>query len=184
MSDTLKWPVVTSKWRFRTIPISRFLPLILWRAKTFVLCLLLAWTDLGYSSPIELSKPSKSGSVEVIVNRNNPIDSISLRELRASYAMNKRYWDGDRAITVFVLKSDHELHKAFCKKRLNIFPNQLESIWYRQVYTGTGQAPISLESESEMIERVSMTPGAIGYIYNNNDTKIQNNENIKILTVY
>ncbi|KZY30063.1 hypothetical protein A3749_02120 [Oleiphilus sp. HI0078] len=71
-----------------------------------------------------------------------------------------------------------------CSMDKVISANQLESIWYRQVYTGTGQAPISLESESEMIERVSMTPGAIGYIYNNNDTKIQNNENIKILTVY
>ncbi len=184
MPDALKWRIVTSKWRFRTIPLSRLLPSILWRVKACFLCLLLAWSDAGLSSPGELFKPALPGLVEVIVNRNNSTDNISLRELRTIYAMNKRYWGGGSAITVFVLESDHELHKAFCKKRLNIFPNQLESIWYRQVYTGTGQAPISLLSESEMIERVAMTPGAIGYIYNNNDQKIQTNENIKILAVH
>lgn len=122
--------------------------------------------------------------VEVIVNRQVSIEGVSLRDLRAIYSMKKRYWSDEEPISVHVLHNDQPLHRTFSKKRLNVFPHQLESIWYRQVYTGTGSAPVTLESIQEMIDHVARTPGAIGYLDHENLEKIKNNENIKILSIH
>jgi ABC-type phosphate transport system substrate-binding protein len=124
-----------------------------------------------------------SSKVEVIVNRQVNIEALALRDLRAIYSMKKRFWQDNQPITVYVLPNDANEHRLFSKKRLNVFPSQLESIWYRQVYTGTGSAPVTLSSIEEMIERVAETPGAIGYLGNENLEKIKNNENIKILNI-
>lgn len=140
----------------------------------FVVLIYLVLADSVFADPSQ---------VEVIVNRQVSIEGVPLRDLRAIYSMKKRYWADDQPITVYVLSNDQPLHRRFSKKRLNVFPNQLESIWYRQVYTGTGSAPETLDSIQEMIRRVASTPGAIGYLDQKNLEKIKNNENIKILTV-
>lgn len=142
-----------------------------------------AWalaTILFISGSLVQAEPS---NVEIIVNSQGSLDVISLRDLRAIYSMKRTYWSDDNDITVYVLNADDTLHRAFCKKRLNVFPRQLESIWYRQVYTGTGSAPIALSSADMMVEHVANTPGAIGYIDEENLQKIKNNENIKILRI-
>lgn len=119
----------------------------------------------------------------IIVNHDVNQNSLSLKKLRAIFAMKSRYWSENQPISVFVLAKESPLHGAFCKKILNIFPNQLESIWYRQVYTGTGQAPIEVSSEAELRERVSTTPGAIGYIKNNNEKIKRINDDFKTITI-
>jgi ABC-type phosphate transport system substrate-binding protein len=45
-----------------------------------------------------------------------------------------------------------------------MFPHQLRRAWDRLVYSGTGQAPVMVESEEEMREKVAASPGAIGYL--------------------
>lgn len=98
------------------------------------------------------------------MNSALPFEELSLRELRAIYTMKQRRWDSGESITVFVLPETTTAHKEFCKKILGVFPRQLRSVWYRSVYTGTGVAPIEVETEEELIEQVSQTNGAIGYV--------------------
>lgn len=136
----------------------------LWVAGGFLLSL--------YCIPVFSSQPI------VIVNRSVSVDQIPLKELRAIFTMKKRFWKEGEPISVFVLSNEHSVHKRFCKQALNIFPHQLETVWYRLVYTGTGKAPIEAGSEAEMQKKVANTPGAIGYIEVMSDDK-----KTKILTV-
>jgi ABC-type phosphate transport system substrate-binding protein len=99
-----------------------------------------------------------------VVNSALIKQDLSLRELRAIYTMKQRLWSDGETITVFVLPEASVAHKEFCKKVLGVFPRQLKSVWYRAVYTGTGVAPIEVATEQELIERVSQTKGAIGYV--------------------
>ena len=55
-------------------------------------------------------------------------------------------------------------HVNFAKKILSIFPHQLRRAWDRLVYSGTGQAPITVDTAEEMLQSVASTDGAIGYI--------------------
>ena len=92
--------------------------------------------------------------------------------------MKKRLWSDGQPIQVYVLSPEQSSHREFCKNVLGVFPRQLQSIWHRLVYSGTGQAPIELSSEQEMIDVISSTKGAIGYIRQENA-----NENIHTLNI-
>jgi ABC-type phosphate transport system substrate-binding protein len=87
-------------------------------------------------------------------------------------------WPSGMPIRVFVLGDKDDLHAAFSKRILGVFPHQLRRAWNRQIFSGTGQAPEKVESEREMLDRVSRTPGAIGYI-----SEDMINEQIRTLAV-
>jgi hypothetical protein len=78
--------------------------------------------------------------------------------------MRLRKWNSGLPIKVFVLPDDNPLHITFSKRILHVFPYQLRSAWDRLVFSGTGEEPIKVESEQQMREMISSTPGAIGYL--------------------
>ncbi|MDC9729579.1 MAG: hypothetical protein PSN04_09690 [Methyloprofundus sp.] len=63
-----------------------------------------------------------------------------------------------------MLPDDHPLHKRFVKEKLQLFPHQLRRTWNRKTYTGTGQAPITVDSMTEMQKLIKQTKNSIGYI--------------------
>lgn len=101
---------------------------------------------------------------EVVVNLNVQEKTLTLSALRAIFSMRLRTWPDGSSIKVFVLSDDSPLHGKFSKNVLSVFPYQLRRTWNRLVYSGTGQAPIQIESIKEMAEQVASTPGAIGYL--------------------
>ena len=102
---------------------------------------------------------------EIVVNPSLANgQGIKLNALRAIFSMRLRTWPDGTPVKVFVLDDDKALHVKFAKKRLDIYPHQLRYSWDRLVYSGTGQAPIKVGSEKEMLEKVAATPGAIGYL--------------------
>ena len=89
--------------------------------------------------------------------------------LRAIFSMRLRQWPDGTPITVFVLPTANPVHVGFCKEVLGVFPHQLQRAWDRLVYSGTGQAPVEVDSLEEMRQRVKQTPGAIGYLKKDTD---------------
>lgn len=103
-------------------------------------------------------------AVEVIAHPSVAIPRLNLTYAKSLFSMRTSRWpDGTRA-WVFVLPDNHPVHSAFSKEILNLYPYQLRQTWDRQVYSGTGQAPIEVANEEEMLRRVANTPGAIGYV--------------------
>lgn len=101
---------------------------------------------------------------ELIVNQDNPPRRLTQNEARLYFTLRLQNWPTGQRVTVFVLSDDHQLHRAFAKRVLGLFPYQLRSVWDRQVFSGTGQAPITVADEAEMLRLVATTPGAIGYL--------------------
>jgi ABC-type phosphate transport system substrate-binding protein len=89
---------------------------------------------------------------------------LSVNLLRAIFSMRLRTWPDGKAIKVFVLEDNDALHHVFSKEKLNVFPYQLRLAWDRLVFSGTGQAPINVDSQEEMLSKIASTPGAIGYL--------------------
>jgi len=117
-------------------------------------------------------------ALEMIANAALECQSLTGNQARLFFIMRLRQCPDGSPVKVFVLPDDHELHAAFAKTVLGLFPYQLRRVWDRQVYSGTGQAPETLESEREMIERIGSTPGAIGYA-----GRVPDNSGIKLLEV-
>jgi len=123
--------------------------------------------------------PEKVIAEEVIIaNPAVDIDYLPRNALRAIFGMRLRAWPNNEAIRVFVLDDDNQAHARFAKKNLSIYPHQLRRAWDRLVYSGTGQAPIEVDSEEEMREAVASTPGAIGYL-----SREQVDDSVRVLEV-
>jgi ABC-type phosphate transport system substrate-binding protein len=119
-----------------------------------------------------------SSAVELIANPEVPTESLTRSVVRSIFSMRLTSWPSGMPIRVFVLGDKDDLHAAFSKRILGVFPHQLRRAWNRQIFSGTGQAPEKVGSEREMLDRVSRTPGAIGYI-----SEDMINEQIRTLAV-
>jgi len=107
---------------------------------------------------------SVGNATEIVVNQSVPVGKYSLNKTRAIFTMRQRFWPNGKTIKVFVLEDKHPLHKTFTKNNLNMFPHQLRRVWDRMIFSGTGQAPMVLKTQEEMLDKISNTPNAIGYL--------------------
>lgn len=120
---------------------------------------LLVLLSLGSAPPVALCQ-----DMEVIVHPATVETTVSVNALRAIFGMRLRSWPDGTPITVFVLSDRSPHHDAFSKTFLNVFPHQLRQAWDRLVFSGTGQAPVTVGTELQMKARVAATPGGIGYL--------------------
>lgn len=123
-----------------------------------------------------LSAPTLS--IYPVVNSALTQTSVSRNGLSAIFRMRLRQWQDGSPITVFVLRDNNPLHQHFCKQVLNVFPHQMRRSWNKLVFSGTGQAPVTVASKEEMVDKIASTPGAIGYLSDEDIT-----EDIKILII-
>ncbi|MBV1876777.1 MAG: hypothetical protein KUG79_03950 [Pseudomonadales bacterium] len=97
-------------------------------------------------------------------NDNNRQTEVLRRSVRAMYSMRMRTWPDGSPLTVYVLLDDDPLHQQFCRDTLGILPFHLRRSWDRLIFSGKGQPPIAVKNMQEMKQKISETPGAIGYI--------------------
>jgi len=100
---------------------------------------------------------------DLVVNAEVPVDALSRNEARLYLTMRLRNWPDGTAVHLFVLPDDHPLHERVANQVLGLYPYQLRRVWDRLVFSGTGQAPVTVQTPLELLERVAATPGALGY---------------------
>ncbi|WP_020682579.1 hypothetical protein [Marinobacterium rhizophilum] len=89
---------------------------------------------------------------------------LSPTYLFALFSLRIRHWPQGQPATLVVFKDEHPAHIHFVKQDLGVFPYQLRSIWDRYIFSGAVQAPRTVETAEQMINWVSATEGAIGYL--------------------
>jgi hypothetical protein len=99
----------------------------------------------------------------LITHPSVDVQSMSQNEARLFVSMRLNQWPNGERLRVFVLPDNHPLHERVAKGILGLYPYQLRRAWDRQLFSGTGQAPVVVSSEPELIDRVAKTPGALGY---------------------
>ncbi|MEJ2621596.1 MAG: substrate-binding domain-containing protein [Candidatus Thiodiazotropha sp.] len=132
----------------------------------------------AYAVGLLLCISSSANSVDLVINRDIDYQSLSRNALRSIFSMRMTQWPNGTPIRVFVMGDKTSQHSSFSKHVLGVFPHQLRRAWNRQIYSGTGQAPMKVETEAEMLEKIENTPGAIGYLSKDNI-----NERVRKLSV-
>lgn len=99
-----------------------------------------------------------------LLDSNGQARLLSREAIREIFFMRLNAWPDGSPIRVFVLPDNDPVHIQFSKEVLGVFPFQLRSAWDRMVYSGTGVAPTTVETQEEMKNRIQATPGGIGYI--------------------
>jgi len=100
----------------------------------------------------------------LIVHPSTDLTTVQTRKVRAVFSMRLRRWPDGTAVRVFVMPDQNPIHQQFSKEILGVLPYRLRRAWDRAVFSGTGQAPTEVRDETEMLDRISATPGAVGYV--------------------
>ena len=99
----------------------------------------------------------------VVVNKNNPVESMDRSEIKKIFLGKKTFWADGQGIDV-LLQADGDVHRSFVFKILNKSTIQLSLYWKQALFSGTGIPPRKLPDNLSVKEAVASNPKAIGYI--------------------
>lgn len=136
----------------------------------FLLCF------LGLSI-LAASSAARAQDVLIVTNKTVTISQLTSSQIRDLFMGAKtRFSDGSRAVPV-VLKGG-PVHEVFLHRQLGQTPEEFRVQWRKLVFTGQGSMLKEFPSEAAMLEYISATPGAIGYV-----SRVTNPDAVKILNV-
>ncbi len=118
----------------------------------------------GILGGISASAAQETNTPRAIANPTVNPKFINRQTLRSVFTLRVRTWPDGTPVRVFVLDDSDERHAAFCTDVLGTFPYILRRAWDRNLFSGTGLIPETVKNESEMLQKVADTPGAIGYL--------------------
>ena len=116
--------------------------------------------------------------VAVIVNASNTNSVASSDISRIFLGKMKSFNDGSSAVPVN-LKSTLATRGEFEDKALGKSSSQVKAYWSKQLFSGKGKPPKELASDADVINFVSSTPGAIGYVEASNV-----NDSVRVITKF
>jgi ABC-type phosphate transport system substrate-binding protein len=101
--------------------------------------------------------------VLIIANKGVKDTTVSKADLKEIFLGKKVQWVDNTKIRFVTLKKS-DPHETFLRTYINKSAQQYSNYWRKMVFTGKGKIPKSFSTSAEMIEYVSGTSGAIGYI--------------------
>jgi ABC-type phosphate transport system substrate-binding protein len=101
--------------------------------------------------------------VLVIANRSVPVRSLDSATLFDLYSGDIKVWANGQPVVLVDLSQNGETRDLFYKF-LGKSPSRMKSIWMKNLLSGEGKPPESIETEDELVRTIAQTPGAIGYV--------------------
>jgi ABC-type phosphate transport system substrate-binding protein len=74
-----------------------------------------------------------------------------------------RVWEDGSQVVPLDLQEPKNVRKTFYKS-LGKSSSRMRSIWMKRKLSGEGDAPAEVETEEEVVARVSTTPGSISFV--------------------
>lgn len=100
--------------------------------------------------------------VSVIAHKNLSVKSIDKSTLKNLYELNSTEVGGTK-VKLFTNDSNGDINNKF----YSLFGRsylEIKKIWLKAKLTGNAIPPIGISSDDEIINKVSSTPGAIGFV--------------------
>lgn len=106
--------------------------------------------------------------VYVVVNKSNTTGSLSLEQIRRIFIGERSSWPGGKHITVLMLARDRPERGVVLRQVFKMNESDYTKYFLQAVFTGQVQAaPRDLLSGTQMKERLTVNPNAIGYLGKN-----------------
>jgi ABC-type phosphate transport system substrate-binding protein len=100
--------------------------------------------------------------VVVIANKSISVGSIDKTQIKNIYSLDLKKL-GAVELSIFDITEESATKSSFYGY-IGISNAELKKVWLKHKLNGTGVPPKSVSNESDMLEKVKSTPGAIGYI--------------------
>lgn len=120
---------------------------------------------------------AKAEDIVLIVNKNVPVSSIDAAKAIAIYSLLETRWSDGSTINVINLNEGEANTKfySFIQKD----ETQMKKIWLKKKLTEGAKVPTTVNSESQVLNKVASTPGAIGFI-----SKSKVNDSVKVVATF
>jgi ABC-type phosphate transport system substrate-binding protein len=127
---------------------------------------LVCWSTIGPAAAAPaLQAPAAAEALAVIVHRSNPVDGLTLRELRQIFMLDTQTWPNGRKITVVLREKGQPERGEAIRLICGLSEAQFERHVLFQTFRGTlVSGPRSILSASAMLRFIFNAPGAIGYV--------------------
>lgn len=110
------------------------------------------------------SASSASGELAIIVNASNQTNGITADQVASIFLGKTRTLpDGTKVIPIDQFEGEKP-RAEFYDKVVQKSQAQLNSYWSRLIFTGKGQPPFAVTSDSEVLEFIASNPNMIGYV--------------------
>ncbi|QSX34187.1 hypothetical protein JYB87_02760 [Shewanella avicenniae] len=138
------------------------------------LIIILAFWFTALASPLV----ANSQELYVVVNKQNPLSSISKQQVTDLFMGRAPYFPSGAAVLKLDAPGGSALRANFYKALVNMTLPEVNAYWARLMFSGRATPPMQVASEPDMVQLIEQNPNAIGYIAAGSE-----NENIKILFV-
>ncbi|NOY63385.1 MAG: phosphate ABC transporter substrate-binding protein [Gammaproteobacteria bacterium] len=105
-----------------------------------------------------------SAEVSVIANKGISVGSVTVKEAKRIWLGKKKSMPGGGVIKLADLPIGNAVRRDFYRNLVKKKEKQLKAYWAKITFTGKGYPPQVFGSESEVVEWVASTPGAMGYV--------------------
>jgi len=123
------------------------------------------------------STVSRAQDILIVANKSVSISQLTSAQIRELFTGTKtRFSDGSHAVPV-VLRGG-PVHEVFLHRHVGDSPEEFRTRWRRLVFTGQGSMLKEFATEATMLEYITSTPGAIGYV-----SRVTVPDSVKILVV-
>ena len=106
---------------------------------------------------------STQAQMVIIAHKDVPVEQLTQPQLLDFYTGDIKRWKNKDPVIVFTLKPKTAIQDSFFDL-LGRTSSRMKSIWMKNMLSGESDPPESLISESAVLQRVSSTPGAIGFV--------------------
>jgi len=111
------------------------------------------------------SHPATDDALGIVVNRSNPVENLSLAELRKIFMGEQTHWSNGRRITVVMLEPGKQERQAVLTQIYRMDDKDFNKHFLQGMFTGEiHAAPKTLATSTEVLKFVFNVPGAIGYV--------------------
>ena len=103
--------------------------------------------------------------VAVIVNPDNPVDSMTSAELRKIFAGEKRSWNSNLSVFLLVRAPQTREREILLTRILKMTESEYKQYWVKKIYSGeVPREPLTLLSNGMQLEAVRAEKGGIALI--------------------
>jgi ABC-type phosphate transport system substrate-binding protein len=113
-----------------------------------------------------LAPAAKAGeAIVIIVNSANPVESLSVSDLKKLFLSDKGRWDTGKAVAPVMLGPGQPERSAFLKAVCGMSDGDLNKYFMQAAFSGkSATPPKEVGSTRDIKSVVSASPGAIGFI--------------------
>ncbi len=120
---------------------------------------------------------AQDAELTVISNNKGAPSELKMTMLKSIFKGEKQRWPDGTKVIIALMKTSTPIGSTTSKKIYDMSGDELNKFWLALVFQGKAQAPAFFNTESDLENFVSQTPGAIGI------TGLTNNTNNKSILI-